>query len=79
MTKVRQTFQISLTDVNYAIMRVQFVLFELSLTPPPPASDNFSNGPDDQYVMEVTSICSQQAGWLTVSNASVHSVRGEGV
>ena len=58
MTKVRQTFQISLTDVNYAIMRVQFVLFELSL-PPPPASYNFSNGPDDQYVVEVTSICSQ--------------------
>ena len=61
MTNVRQTFQISLTDINCA--RAQFVRFELSGSNPPPPSHpayNISiNGPYDQYVVEVRGSCSQ--------------------
>ena len=61
MTNVRQTFQISLTDINCA--RAQSVRFELSgSNPPPPPHPAYNisiNGPYDQYVVEVTGSCSQ--------------------
>ena len=61
MTKVRQTFQISVTDVNCAC--AVFILFELSLklTPPPLHVYNISNGPYGECVVEVIG---KLVGWL---------------
>ena len=55
MTKVGQTFQISLTDVNCEC--AIYVVRTVSNHHPTPY--NTSNGPYDQYVVEVTSSCSQ--------------------
>ena len=62
MTKVRQTFEISLTK---SIVRVLFMRFELPLTPNTPPPPQYFNGPCDQYVVEVTGTCSMERYWLS--------------
>ena len=57
MTKARQTFQISVTDVNCAC--AVFIGFEPSLKLTPPYPYNISNGHYGEYVVEVTGSCSQ--------------------
>ena len=57
MTKVKQTFQISLTEVN-CVCAIYAVRTTSNPQHPPPPSHNISNGPYDQYVVEVTGSCS---------------------